>query len=302
MSDQATHWDDLRFVLTVAEHGTLSAAARALGVRHSTVQRRVDAFEKKKGVKLFERTKSGYTLTVDSRHLLAKLRTIDEEVSALDRAMAKQGLELDGPVRITTTDSIEAAVLTRHLAAFREQHPGAVVQLNLTNLHVDFSRLEADITIRPAQTLPPELDGEIACDMAMRIYASPDYLERNRGTGFGAHTWLGVSEPIASSFVGAWQRRNIPASAVAMEASSFLGLAHAAELGLGLAMLPCCVGDLSAHLTRADQFDEVLVTPVWVATHRDLSASVKVQSILAWFTDAIREDADLFEGRRAKPA
>jgi DNA-binding transcriptional LysR family regulator len=294
-------WDDLRYVLAVAEHGTLSGAARALGVRHSTVQRRIAVFEREKSVTLFERTKSGYALSVDSRHLLAKLRTIDENVNALDRAMVKQGLELDGPVRITTTDSIAAAGLARHLAAFREQNPGAIVQLNMTNLHVDFTRLEADITIRPALALPPELVGEKACDMVMRIYASPAYLDSHRDTSFAAHKWLGVGPPITSSVVGAWQQRHISPAAMVMEASSFVGLRHAAEADMGLALLPCCVGDLAPGLVRARGFeDSGVVTHVWVATHKDLVESEKVQSILAWFTDAIRQDSDLYEGHRIR--
>ena len=290
-------WDDLRYVLAVAEQGTLSGAARALGVRHSTVQRRISAFERDRGVTLFERTRSGYALTIDSRHLLAKLRAINENVDALDRAMVKQGLELDGPVRITTTDSIAEAGLARHLAAFRVQNPGAVVQLNMTNLHVDFTKLEADITIRPALALPPELDGETVCDMVMRIYASPAYLDNHHGTGFGAHKWLGVAPPITFSVVGEWQRRHIPPAAVVMEASSFVGLRHAAEEGMGMALLPCCVGDLAPGLVRVKGFEESVVTHIWVATHKDLVDSAKVQSIMAWFSDAVRQDADLHEGR-----
>ena len=74
-------WDDLRFVLTVAEQGTLSGAARVLGVNHSTVLRRVSSFEDKKGVKVFDRTGSGYALTAESRHLLSSLRAIEDQVN-----------------------------------------------------------------------------------------------------------------------------------------------------------------------------------------------------------------------------
>jgi DNA-binding transcriptional LysR family regulator len=83
-------WDDLRYVLAVAEQGTLSGAARSLGVNHSTVLRRVSSFEEKKGVQVFERTGTGYILTPESRHLLTALRAINEQVSGLDRAIAKQ--------------------------------------------------------------------------------------------------------------------------------------------------------------------------------------------------------------------
>lgn len=155
-------WDDLRYVLKVAELGTLSAAARALGVNHSTVLRRISAFEAEKGMTLFERTGSGYSLTPESRHVLAPLRAIEEQVSGLDRAIARQGLELDGPVRITTSDSIAAASMPRHVAAFQALHPGVVAELNISNNYVDFSKLDADIAIRPALALSEELAGERA--------------------------------------------------------------------------------------------------------------------------------------------
>ncbi len=291
-------WDDLRYVLTVAEQGTLSGAARVLGVNHSTVLRRVSAFEEAKGVRVFERTGSGYVLTPESRHLLTTLRTIEDQVNGIDRAIAKQGLELDGPVRVTTTDAIAAAGVTNHVAAFQAQHPGVVAELNLTNAYVNFTKMEADITVRPALALPPDLAGEKVCDVLMHVYATPAYLERHRATSYGGHKWLGVASPISASAVGEWQRQTLPESAIIVRSSSFVGLRDLAETGLGIALPPCCVGDPSPHLARADLFPDTLTTSLWVATHKDMMGSSKVQSILTWFTDAVRGDADLYEGRR----
>jgi DNA-binding transcriptional LysR family regulator len=292
-------WDDLRYVLKVAEEGTLSGAARALGVNHSTVLRRVTAFEEKKGLKLFERTGSGYTPIAKTRHLLTLLRSIEEQVNGLDRAIAMQGLELDGPIRITTTDSIAASGLLHHVAAFQSRHPGVLVELNITNNYVNFSRLDADITVRPAPSLPGELAGERACDLAMRIYATPHYLEGNQVGDRRAHRWLGVASPILSTAVGDWQRQNLPESSIVLRSNSFVGLRDVAETGLGLALLPCCLGDRSPHLVRAEVFPDSLTTSIWVATHRDMIGSTKARSILTWFAEAIRKDADLFEGRAA---
>lgn len=290
-------WDDLRYVLMVAEQGTLSGAARALGVNHSTVLRRISAFETAKGVQVFDRTSSGYRLTPESRHLLATLQTIKEQVNGLDRAIAKQGLELDGPVRITTSDSIATAGISRYAAAFQVQHPGVVVELNITNNYVNFSNMDADITVRPAHTLSQELAGERACELLMQVYATPHYLDENPGGAHDAHKWLGVAAPITSTMVGEWQRRNVPETSIILRSNSFVGLRDAAEAGLGLALLPCCVGDTSPHLVRADAFPETMTTSMWVATHKDMIGSAKVRSILSWFVEAIRGDADLFEGR-----
>jgi DNA-binding transcriptional LysR family regulator len=290
-------WDDLRYVLTVAEQGTLSGAARLLGVNHSTVLRRVSSFEEDKGLKVFERSGAGYALTPESRHLLSSLKAIEDQVNGLDRAIARQGLELDGPVRITTTDSFLDAGLMRHVSDFQQQHPGVVVELNVNNSYVNFSRMDADITIRPAPKLPDDLTGLRACDLVMHVYATPSYLRDNTVAEFAAHRWLGVAPPITSSMVGEWQERNLPSNNIILKSSSFVGLRDAAETGLGMVLLPCCLGDRSPHLVRADGFPDPLRTSVWVATHKDMKGSGRVQSIIDWFAEAVRQDTNLYEGQ-----
>ena len=161
--------------------------------------------------------------------------------------------------------------------------------------------MDADITIRPAHTLSQELVGERACELLMHVYATQNYLNENRGGTYGEHKWLGVAPPITSTMVGEWQRQNLPEANIVLRSNSFVGLRDAAENGLGLALLPCSMGDLSPHLVRADAFPETLVTAIWVATHKDMIGSAKVQSILSWFVEAIRKDADLFEGRTLAP-
>lgn len=290
-------WDDLRFVLMVAEQGTLSGAARALGVNHSTVLRRISAFEEEKGVQLFERSGAGYALTPESHHLLTNLRAIKDQVNGLERAIAKQGLELDGPVRITTSDSIADAGLPRHVAAFQADHPGVVAELNITNSYVSFANMDADITVRPANSLSEELAGEVACGLLLRVYATPRYLDDNRSDTYAGHRWLGVAPPLSSTPVGTWERENIPDGNIVLKSNSFVGLRDAAESGLGMVLIPCCLGDASPHLVRAEAFPEEMWTSIWVAAHKDMIGSSKVRSIVNWFTEAVRRDADLFEGR-----
>jgi DNA-binding transcriptional LysR family regulator len=263
--------------------------------------RRISSFESKKGVQVFERTGGGYLLTPEARHLLAPLRAIDDQVNALDRSIARLGLELDGPVRITTSDTIALASLARHVADFQSRHKGTNVELNINNSYVDFKKMEADITVRPANALPPDLVGQHACDILLHVYATPSYLEGNRRNSYSAHRWLGVAPPLTATMVGDWERRNIPGSAIMLKSNSFVGLQGVAETGLGLALLPCCLGDPSPNLVRADCFPEALSTSIWVATHKDMIGSVKVQSVMSWFVQAIGKDADLFEGRWSEP-
>src|SRR5688572_30945956 len=97
-------WDDLRYVLAVTEAGSLSGAARKLGVNHTTVLRRVGHFERRLGLRLFERLPTGYVLTAGGEELIAASRQIEATVTTLERKLAGQDLRLEGTVRVTTTD------------------------------------------------------------------------------------------------------------------------------------------------------------------------------------------------------
>ena len=289
-------WDDLQFILAVAERGSLSAAARDLGVNHATVLRRVGAFEATYGVQLFNRKATGYALAPESRHVLDSLREIEGSVEELERSIKGIGTPFEGRVRVTSTDTVCQLVLMPHLCRLRRDYPGIEVDLSSTNNRLDLARLDADVTIRPAIELSPELTGERICDLAFRVYGTPSYLSAGRPPDYAAHSWLGISDTLHRSPVVAWQEETISASIV-FRADSFLTLRDAAEAGLGLCLLPCFVGDLSQTLVPVHQFPVSLNTGVWVAAHKDLARTTRMRSLLNWFAAALMEDAPLFEGK-----
>jgi len=153
-------WDDLQFVLAVAEGGSLAAAARTLGVNHTTVLRRLGALEDRLGVRLFERHASGYRLSAESKHVLNTIRGIEKSVQGLERAIAGQGVDFEGSLRLTSTDSLFKSVLVRHVRNFRARNPSVLLDLHVTNVRLNFAKLDADITVRPATVLPSDLTGE----------------------------------------------------------------------------------------------------------------------------------------------
>lgn len=118
-------WDDLRYVLAVAAEGSLAGAARALGVNHTTVLRRVNAFEERLGLRLFERLPTGYFLTSGGAELIEAARLMEDTVTALERRLAGQDRKLAGAVRVTTTDTLVDMLLLPILVAFRAKHPSS---------------------------------------------------------------------------------------------------------------------------------------------------------------------------------
>ena len=122
-------WDDLRYVLAVADAGSLAGAARRLGVNHTTVLRRVAAFEEQLGLRLFERLPTGYMLTAGGEQVIAAARGIDVAVTTLERKLAGQDLRLAGSVRVTTTDTLMGSILPDILTEFRDSYPGIQVEI-----------------------------------------------------------------------------------------------------------------------------------------------------------------------------
>jgi len=132
-----TNWSDLRFILQLAEHGTIAAAARALAVNYSTVLRRVNAYELAHDARLFDRHPNGYTLTVAGVELVSVLRGADVQLAELERKVAGHDSKLEGRERITTTDSLAFTVLGRLVASLISADPRIDPEINVNNGHLD---------------------------------------------------------------------------------------------------------------------------------------------------------------------
>ncbi len=291
------NWDDLQYVLAVAEAGSVASAARGLGVHHATVLRRIAAFEAQCGVQIFEKAGSGYRLTPESSHVLSAVRNIDGMVEELGRAIASQSSAITGPLRLTTTDSLSNAVVTRHCGEFCRLHPEVRIELLSSNENLNLSRLEADITIRPAKSLSPELVGEYICDLGFRVYATDEYLRSNPARDIAHHDWLGLAGPITRVPFLSWIETQVPTLSFVFLADSFVTLLAAAEESRGVAILPCCLGDRSDKLVRVEAIPARFTNNLWVAAHADLAGSPKIEAAMTFFREALRTDRALLEGQ-----
>ena len=292
------NWDDLRFVLAVADQGSVAAAARWLGVNHTTVLRRVHAFEEAKKIRLFERLATGYALTMEGEQLVAAARSIDDTVAGLERRIAGRDLKLEGVIRVTTTDTFVASVLPPHFASFRRQHPRIAIELALTNSRLNLTKRDADVAIRPAKQLPAPLIGQRIADVGFAIYGAKAYLECHAADPFAKdHAWLAGDELLANSPVAGWMRRHVADADIAFRADSFVALRHAASAGLGLAALPCCLADPDPALVRLEVPVGELRTGLWVLTHQDLSRAARIRAFIDHMEQALAGDRAWLAGK-----
>jgi DNA-binding transcriptional LysR family regulator len=293
-------WDDLRLILAVARQGTLSGAARLLGVTHSTVFRRLDALEQQIGVRLFERFRDGYAPTAAGESAAAVAARFADDVTGLERRLSGQDLRPSGTVRITTSHTLALAIVMPHLAALRAAHPQIEIELVASNEMANLTRREADVAIRPTPDPPETLIGRRVADMAYAIYAAPDYLSGHPDKTLTEHRWIGYDDVLATTVAARWLSATVPAERFECRLDSVAIMREAARAGLGLALLPCYLGDGVAGLTRFGK--KVLPQPrsaVWLLTHKDLRRTARIRAVMDFLGASLVSERARFAGVRA---
>src|SRR5271156_3574245 len=194
-------WELYRSFLGVLNHGSLSGAARALGVAQPTIGRHVAALEKSLGLALFTRSQTGFVPTEAGQSLRVYAESLQSTVAALERAAASQGSGVSGSGRVTASDVIGVEVLPPIVARLREQHPDLAVELALTDRVQDLVRREADIAVRMMRPRQELLIARRVGQVVLGLYAHQDYLSR-RGlprnqADLADHVLIGFDETTA---------------------------------------------------------------------------------------------------------
>lgn len=288
-------WDELRFFLAVARKGSIRAAAIVLGVNHSTVSRRIDAFEKKLDVRLFERQPSGYLITQAGEEIMQSAMQIEGEVAAIERRVAGRDTRLSGLLRVTLPGVLGQKLLMADLTAFCEANQEIELQISSSDSMADLSRREADIAIRLTNDPPENLVGRRVLRCAKAIYASKDYLARHDlAAGAGKLAWIGWNDVVSDP---QWVRESpYPMAPARNRISDSLLQLEAAKAGMGLAKLPCFIGDMEPDLSRVPPAKPIPDRELWILTHEDLRNTTRVRHFSKFMVRAIQAKRDLLEG------
>ncbi|MCZ0732770.1 LysR family transcriptional regulator [Phreatobacter sp. AB_2022a] len=300
-------WNELRLVLAVQRAGSLTTAAQALGIDHSTAFRRLKALETRLGVRLFERLPGGvYAPTAAGQRMALSAERMEDEVLALDRDLSGRDHRLAGRLRVTCSETLAYSRLTGHLAAFRAVHPGIVVELVIDNRVLSLSRREADIALRPIRPKEGDLWGRKLADVAWAVYGAPAYLDRAAGrlgvpADLSLHELVGWEETATGIGAADWLGRTVPVEAFVYRTNSLVNQFTAARAGIGLALLPCYLGDAAPDLVRALPAPIAdLAGELWIVTHADLKATARVRAFFDEVGERLARERELFEGRAGR--
>ena len=289
------NWDDMRLFLAVARTGSISGAARQLGVQHSTVSRRMRSLEEKLGARLIERKKGGYELTLAGEKLRQSALRIEREMLGIDEALLGKDANLVGPLRVTAINNMASSVLMPMFARFSEQHPQVELHIIVSNMDASLAQREADVAIRLTNSPGETLIGNRLLTVASTIYGSREYLEKIRQTN-AEPRWIGVN---CCVFHKTWTRQQCRHQSHHFYSDDTLLTLSAIKEGLGVSYLPCFLGDADPMLQRYCEPDSQHDLGLWLLLHPDLKHTARVLAFRDYMIQTIRQQRDLFEGRLA---
>ncbi len=282
----------------------MRAAALELKVNHATVSRRIRAFEQSLGERLFDRGAKGYELTPAARDIYEQAQHLEASLNLVSRRMAAKDQKLAGDLRLTLHDGLAQPFLMQALKSFSDQHSELEFELIDTEQALDLSRREADVALRFCSQPPEHLIGRKLVNVHRACYYPkhllqalisdattdmlPDYLADKLN-------WLGWSEGM---------RR--PVGKIAKAYPRFISrhkimnirLQHeACRAGMGVAILPCFIGDADPQLARLPPGCSEPRLELWLLYHPDLRSSKKIQALVHFLYELMAQHRDLFEGR-----
>lgn len=288
-------WDDLHLVLAICRSGSLSGAARTLGLNHSTVFRRLNTIEQKLEVRLFERQANGYLMTEAGEAVRRSAERIDEEVITLSRELLGQDLRLQGTIRVTAPEGVALRLLTPHLATFSRLHPEITIDLVVTSSALRLSHREADLAVRATRKPPDNYIGREICKFRFCMYASPGYLADNQGKALEEHFWVMPDDGIDFFPPPLWRKKTYPRAKIVYSSNNTMAIVEVAKAGLGIAPLPCFLGDGEPGLVRVIEPPEELTLTLWVLIHPDLRHTARVRALMTFLIESVGEEESAME-------
>ncbi len=287
-------WNKARAFLVTAEEGSLSAAARALGMAQPTLGRQVDGLERELGIVLFERVGRGLTLTPSGLELLAHVRDMGEAAGRVSLTALGQSQALEGTICISASETYAAVLLPPIVAKLRRQEPGIRVEIVVANHASDLRRREADIAIRNFRPTEPDLIARKIGDAEAALYATPDYIAR-------------IGNPMRPSDLRHAEFVNLDHGGMMLKGLNTLGLGlteanfplltesylvmwELVREGAAIGILDAHIGDADPAVRRVLPDLEPLVFPIWLVAHRELTTNRRIRMVFDFLAMELRRD------------
>lgn len=286
-------WELYRSFLAVLREGSLSGAARTMGIAQPTVGRHVEALEKSLGLPLFIRSQTGLSPTEAALELLPYAESMDSTVAALKRTAESHGDGIKGTVRVTASEVIGVEVLPPIISSLLDEHPELKIELVLTNRVQDLLRREADIAIRMTQPKQESLIARRVGHIELGLHAHKEYLRR-RGYPATAeelekHALIGFDEETPFLRAGrktlsVWRR-----DAFTSRTDSDLAQLALIRSGAGIGVCQTVLAKRDPWLVHVLPEAFSLKLETWLAMHEDLRNSARCRVTFDALLDGLQK-------------
>lgn len=276
-------WNKARAFLVTAEEGSLSAAARALGMAQPTLGRQVDGLEQELGIVLFERVGRGLTLTPSGMELLEHVRDMGEAAGRVSMAALGQSQALEGTICISASETYATVLLPPIIAKLRILEPGIQVEIVVANHASDLRRREADIAIRNFRPTEPDLIAKKIGDADAVLFATPDYIAKigNPTTPYDLRHADFVNMDHGGMMIKGLNTLGLGLTEAnfPLLTESYLVMWELVRQGAAIGILDAHIGDADPVVRRVLPDLEPLVFPIWLVSHRELTTSRRIRMV-----------------------
>ena len=278
------NWDDAQYVLALSRAGTIRAAAKSLGVNHTTVSRRISALEKQLSARLFELTPSGYVMTVSGRIICKAAEEMEDLLLGSHRRIEGADKELTGEVHIHIPDIFDDWVCER-IAPFLQQHPKLKIQLSSEIATANLAKREADIALRFTDSPPLDMVGQKVCRLPVAVYASKDFdIESladidSSNEPLSSYPWVRWASDYSDSSVERWTSKVSDKASVVGRVTTYKTLTNLIRNGAGIGCLSPWFAEHDSNLKRITPVIEEAGMDVWVLIHPDLRGVRRIKAL-----------------------
>ncbi len=276
-------WNQARAFLATVDEGSLSAAARALGLTQPTLGRQVAAFEDRLGLVLFERVGRSLVPTPSALELVDHVRAMRDAAARLSLSASGQSQAIEGRVRLTTSDVMAAYMLPPALKELREAAPRLEIDLVATNDIQDLRLREADVAIRHVRPDQPELIARLVREATASFYAATDYLDRHGRPGapgdLARHSIIGLGDN--ARLIDWLKPFGLGLSADNFRLGSASGVVswELAQRGMGVVIMADEVAESVPGMERVLPDMAPFTFPIWLTAHRELHSSRRIRLV-----------------------
>ncbi len=304
MSD-SVDWDDQRAFLAVLEEGSLSGAARRLGVAQPTVRARIEALERALRTVLFVRSPGGMVPTEVAQALAGSARAMAHASEAFVRAASAAPDEVAGVVRLSVSELVGIEVLPPMLGRLRERHPGLIVEVVLSNASANLLEQEADIAVRMSSPRQDALVARKVASIRLGLFAHVDYLARrgrpDRSDDLARHDLIGPDRAPADLQWAAAVLRGLARDRFVVRTDSHPTQLAAARAGLGIAVVQHPIGSADPVLDAVLPDLAIGTLDTWIVTHENLQHLPRVRAVFDCLAEAFGRFAHTSGSRDSPP-